>query len=201
MAYQTILIIDDHALFRAGIAAMLSTAFHGVAVFDVASLEALAHVARAPAVVLLDIQLPGLSGLEGMGLIQQRWPAARIVVVSAHDLPDTVDAALARGAAAFLSKTDCPERMIAVLRPMLNEPVAGPFDRRTVREAIRPMLTARQTEVLDLAAQGLSNKMIGHRLGLSEHTVRGHMQALLAALGVASRAEAVFKARQFGLIR
>ena len=198
MADATILVIDDHALFRAGIAAMLSTAFDGAVLLDCASLDdALARVACAPTVVLLDIQLPGLNGLEGMGLIRQRWPSARTVVVSAYDQTEMVDAAFARGAAAFLSKTDRPERMMTVLRALMEEPAIA----RSGRDAVRPLLTARQTEVLDFAGQGLSNKMIGRRLGLSEHTVRGHVQALLAALGVARRAEAVFKARQLGLIR
>lgn len=198
MAPHTILVIDDHALFRAGIAAMLSTALDGAAILDRASLDdAMTTVTSEPTVVLLDVQLPGRSGLEGIASIHQRWPSARVVMVSAHDQADTVEAALARGASAFLSKTDRPERMIAVLRAMLDEPSLTPFNGGTAR----PMLTARQTEVLDLAGQGLSNKMIGRQLGLSEHTVRGHVQALLAVLGVARRAEAVFKARQLGLIR
>jgi two-component system, NarL family, nitrate/nitrite response regulator NarL len=177
---------------------MLSRAIDGIDVIDSASLdEALADVGQEPTIVLLDIQLRGRSGLEGMGVIHQRWPSARIVVVSAHDLPGTVEAALARGASAFLSKTDRPERMLMVLRAMLGDlPSTQP-----ARGAMRPLLTPRQTEVLDLAGQGLSNKMIGRRLGLSEHTVRGHVQALLTVLEVARRAEAVFKARQLGLIR
>ena len=180
---------------------MLATALDGVDLVAVASLdEALASAAPAPAVVLLDIQLPGGSGLEGMALLQRRWPAARIVVVSAHDGPGTVKAALSRGAAAFLSKTERPERMIAVLRPMLDAPPA-PDDDGVPSEAARPLLTGRQLEVLDLAGQGLSNKMIGYRLGVSEHTVRGHVQALLGVLEVARRTEAIFKARQLGLIR
>jgi two-component system, NarL family, nitrate/nitrite response regulator NarL len=198
MAQEAILIIDDHALFRSGIVSMLSTAFDRIPIFDSASLhEALALEAAAPTIILLDIQLSGLSGLEGMGLLQQRWPAARIVVVSALDLPDTVDAALARGACAFLSKTDRPERMMTVLREVLDQTPAAP----SAGGLACPALTPRQAEVLGLVGRGLSNKMIGRRLGLSEHTVRGHVQGLLLALGVTRRAEAVFKAQQLGLIR
>ena len=122
---------------------------------------------------------------------------ARIVVVSAHDLPVTVNAATARGAAAFLSKADRPERMMAVLRGVLARPPAA----SRASDAPRPPLTPRQTEVLALVEQGLSNKMIGRRLGLSEHTVRGHVQAILSVLSAAGRAEAGFKARQLGLVR
>lgn len=198
MGRDVILIIDDHALFRSGIVAMLSTAFCDVTILDSGSLdEALAEVAAEPAVILLDIQLTGTGGLEGMGLVQRRWPAARIVVVSAHDLPVTVDAALARGAAAFLSKADRPERMMALLQDVLERSSAAP----PPRGAGGSTLTPRQAEVLALVERGLSNKMIGRQLGLSEHTVRGHVQALLSALHVAGRAEAAFKARQLGLIR
>ncbi len=197
IAPDTLLIIDDHALFRAGVVAMLATAFAGAVVLGYASLdEALASAAVAPAIVLLDIQLPGRGGLEGIGLILQRWPAACSVVVSGHDRPDTVAAALRRGAAAFLSKTGRSERMIAVVRAMLDESPLAPLG----CGAARPLLTERQREVLDLAGQGLSNRLIGHHLGLSEHTARGHMQALLAAPGVARRTQAIFKARQLGLI-
>ncbi len=198
MAQEAILIIDDHALFRSGIVSMLSTAFDRVLIRDCASLhEALAAADVVPTVVLLDIQLPGIGGLEGMGLLQQRWPAARIVVVSALDLPDTVGAALAQGACAFLSKTDRPDRMMTVLREMLDRPSANP----PVGAVVCPSLTPRQAEVLILVGRGLSNKMIGRHLGLSEHTVRGHVQGLLAVLGVTRRAEAVFKAQQLGLMR
>ncbi len=198
MAQEAILIIDDHALFRSGIVSMLSTAFDEIPVLDSPSLhEALAIVAVVPTIVLLDIQLPGIGGLEGMGLLQQRWPAARIVVVSGLDLPDTVSTALAQGACAFLSKTDRPERMMTVLREMLARSSAAP----RAGAALCPTLTPRQAEVLTLVGRGLSNKMIGRNLGLSEHTVRGHVQGLLSVLGVTRRAEAVFKAQQFGLIR
>ena len=198
MAQDAILIIDDHALFRSGIVSMLSTAFDGVPFRDCASLhEALALIGIVPTVVLLDIQLPVIGGLEGMTLLQQRWPAARIVIVSALDQPDTVAAALAQGASAFLSKTDRPDRMMTVLREMLDRPALDP----PVVAAVCPSLTPRQAEVLALVGRGLSNKTIGRHLGLSEHTVRGHVQGLLSVLGVTRRAEAVFKAQQFGLIR
>ncbi len=198
MRQESILIIDDHALFRSGIVSMLSTAFEDVQIFDCASVpEALAEVPGDPTIVFLDIQLPGIGGLEGMGLLRQRWPSARILVVSALDLPDTVSAAFAQGAEAFLSKTDRPERMMAVLREMLERRTPSPHGGGSVC----PTLTPRQTEVLALVAEGLSNKMIGRHLGLSEHTVRGHVQGLLAVLGAGRRAEATFKARQFGLIR
>lgn len=197
MAQEAILIIDDHALFRSGIVAMLATAFIDVPIRDCASLdEALASEAVVPSVILLDIQLPGIGGLEGIGLLRSRWPASRIVVVSAQDRPATVGMALDLGAAAFLSKADRPERMMAVLREMLAPPGGSP-----PVLAAGPALTPRQIDVLALLGHGLSNKVIGRRLGLSEHTVRGHVQGLLAVLGVARRAEATFRARQLGLIR
>lgn len=86
---------------------------------------------------------------------------------------------------------------MTVLREILHRSAVAP----PAAGLVCPSLTPRQAEVLGLVGRGLSNKMIGRRLGLSEHTVRGHVQGLLSALGVTRRAEAVFKAQQLGLIR
>lgn len=200
MNRPTILIIDDHALFRSGIAAMLSTGLRNTRICEAASLEeALTDNAIDPSILMLDVQLRGISGIDGMPSLKRKWPQARIVVVSAFDTDDVINDALAMGAETFLAKTERPDRMIATLRHMLEDPAgASPAPSRT---DTRSSLTPRQKEVLDLVCQGLSNKMIGRRLGLSEHTVRGHVQALLASLGVATRTEAAFAARRLGIIR
>ncbi|WP_442678817.1 response regulator [Sphingomonas sp. ASY06-1R] len=200
MNRPTILIIDDHALFRSGVAAMLSTGLRNARICEAASLEeALTDNKIDPSILMLDVQLRGISGIDGMPSLKRKWPLARIVVVSAFDTDDVINDALAMGAETFLAKTERPDRMIATLRQMLDDPSgASPTP---ITTDTRSSLTPRQKEVLDLVCQGLSNKMIGRRLNLSEHTVRGHVQALLAALGVASRTEAAFAARRLGIIR
>ncbi|WP_420138837.1 response regulator [Sphingomonas sp.] len=200
MNRPTILIIDDHALFRSGVAAMLATGLRNARICEAASLEeALADDEIRPSILMLDVQLRGISGIDGMPSLKRKWPNARIVVVSAFDTDDVINDALAMGAETFLAKTERPDRMISTLRQMLDDP-SGASPRQSAPPT-RSSLTPRQKEVLDLVCQGLSNKMIGRRLNLSEHTVRGHVQALLAALGVASRTEAAFAARRLGIIR
>jgi DNA-binding NarL/FixJ family response regulator len=203
MTPAQILLIDDHPLFRSGITMVLAAGLKDVDVLGTGSLdEALRLADYKPALVLLDVQLQGVSGLEGIASLKRKWPTADIVIVSALDLSDVVSEALARGARAYISKTERPERLLQLIEHVLDNGQAGrtALAPLTTHDA-RPKLTPRQNEVLDLLCQGLSNKMIGRRMNLSEHTVRGHVQALLAALEVSSRSEAAFAARRLGLIR
>ena len=113
--------------------------------------------------------------------------------------------ALERGAAAFVSKAEPADKILAVIdqlrRGLPIAPASAPMLVPAGEgDASRQLLTPRQSEVLDLVCQGLSNKVIGRRLNLSENTVRGHVQAVLAALQVSSRSEAGFAARRRGLV-
>lgn len=204
-----VLLIDDHALFRSGLAMVLKDGLSDVQIAQVASLEGAMNVAlTAPHVVLLDVQLQGLNGLEGIALVHRRWPAAHVVMLSSHAEPRTVRQALQRGAAAFVSKAETADTIVAVIQTLMRgEAVAttvnGFADSQPAAlgdGASSQRLTPRQAEVLDLLCQGLSNKVIGRRLNLSENTVRGHVQATLLALGVSSRSEAAFAARRIGLV-
>lgn len=198
---NTLLLIDDHSLFRSGIAMVLTSGLSGVTIHEAASLEeALGVPDLMPQLVLLDVQLRGLSGLEGIAPLQQKWPGIRIVMVSAFELPEIVGKAVERGAVGFISKTEKPERLLHQVAALLAHRPGEPVATFSSDSNERARLTPRQHEVLDLLCQGLSNKMIGRRLGLSEHTIRGHVQATLATLEVSSRAEAAFAARRLGLV-
>jgi DNA-binding NarL/FixJ family response regulator len=198
---HSFLLIDDHALFRAGLRMTLESAHPGVPLREAATLDEAVHDRRdapAPTVVLLDLQLPGLNGMDGMTLIRHKWPDCAIVVLSADDSPDTARRALALGALRYISKGEPAASILdGIAAVMRAEPgaLAPPATR-----AAAPRLTPRQCEVLDLLCQGMSNKLIGRRLNLSENTVRGHVQALLALLQVVSRAEAAYAARSRGLV-
>ena len=194
-----ILLIDDHALFRSGLRLVLLAGLPDAQVLEAESLEQAVHEAtEPPSLVLLDIQLKGVNGLEGLGLLRQRWPGVPVVMLSSSVEPETVRLALARGAAAFVSKAETADKIIAVIEQTLGH------SRKTapqpIEEASRPRLTPRQCEVLDLLCEGLSNKVIAKRMDLSEFTVRGHVQAVLSLLGVQSRSQATFAARRAGLI-
>jgi len=201
------LIVDDHALFRSGLRLVLQEGLPGIGVLEAASMEQAVRVATEPPdLVLLDVQLQGVNGLEGLGLLQQRWPQVPVVMLSSAVEPDTVALALSRGARAFVSKGDTSSRIIEVIQQTLGQSMC-PHDRRqrsrtpsAVAASESPRLTPRQCEVLDLLCEGLSNKMIARRLVVSEFTVRGHVQAILGLLGAASRSQATFAARQHKLI-
>jgi DNA-binding NarL/FixJ family response regulator len=197
-----ILVVDDHALFRSGLTLVLASGMPGVQVREAASIQAaLQQEGPAPSLVLLDIQLQGLNGLEGIALVRRQWPEVPVVMLSSHTEPEKVREALSRGAAAFLSKADPPDSMLAAVgRVLLGKAVAGAVLPGMAAEPAAGKLTPRQCEVLDLLCQGLSNKAIGRRLNLSENTVRGHVQAMFSVLQVSSRSEAAFAARQRGLV-
>ena len=214
-----ILLIDDHALIRSGLRMVVQSGVPGAVLREAASIaEALRDVEGAPAytphLVLLDIELPGLNGLDGLTVLRKRWPEAPVVMLSSHTEPETVRDALARGAVAYVAKSEPSEKIIAAVdralrgeragnsgaagaaSASLQDGAAGQAD-----EASAPRLTPRQCEVLGYLCEGLSNKVIGRRLDLSENTVRGHVQAVLAFLDVSSRSEAAFAARRRGLVR
>ena len=199
-----ILLVDDHSLFRCGLRMVLSAAIPDLEVSEAASLEEAMHAPIDPALVLLDIQLHGLNGLEGIALVKRKWPQAAVIMLSSEVSPQKVRLAIERGAAAFVSKADPADRILGVIAQVRRGLPAGrdafPPQAPGAGEQQAPLLTPRQSEVLDLVCQGLSNKVIGRRLNLSENTVRGHVQAVLAALQVSSRSEAGFAARQRGIV-
>lgn len=196
-----ILLIDDHALFRCGLRMVLASGIPELEVAEASSLEEGLRVGMAsPALVLLDIQLHGLNGLEGIALVKRKWPEAAVVILSSDAGPHNVRMALERGAAAFVSKADTADNILAVIEQLRRGEPASAVAQAAAGDGSPQLLTPRQFEVLDLLCQGLPNKVIGRRLGLSENTVRGHVQAVLAALQVSSRSEAGFAARRRGLV-
>lgn len=193
-----ILLIDDHPMFRAGLSMVLGKAMPDAEVSQAASVdEALSTARESMHLVLLDIKLNGSSGLEGIALINRRWPAVPILMLSSHDEPETTRLALARGATAFMSKAEAPEKIIDTITQLLRGvlPLAKPLVLQDNKG-----LTPRQREVLKLLHDGLPNKVIARKLTLSDNTVRRHMQEILKYFKVATRAEAVLAARQQALV-
>ena len=197
MSPTTILLIDDHALFRSGLNMALRSDIANVHVLEAASLEeAMRDLMDAPDVLLLDIQLQGLNGLDGIAFLKRKWPQTPIIMLASDATQNTMRRALERGAAAFISKAETTGKILAIIKQVLR--------RKTVaakpEEKEAPRLTPRQCEVLDLLCQGLSNKVIAKRLGLTENTVRLHASAVFKSLQVTSRSEAAYAARQRGLV-
>jgi DNA-binding NarL/FixJ family response regulator len=204
MTTTNILLIDDHAMFRSGLRMVLNAHMDGAVVFEAGSLnEATQDAPEEIDVILLDINLPGLNGLDGMAFLKRRWPMVPVIILSSQDGPETVRDALARGAVRFISKADTADRIVALLNRVLRGECAAPETQPGGGDEASDVpihLTPRQCEVLELLCQGMSNKLIARRLTLSENTVRGHVQAILGFLQVASRSEASFAARRRGLV-
>jgi DNA-binding NarL/FixJ family response regulator len=198
MNSNSILLIDDHAMFRAGLSMVVAMAIPEAAIFEAASVnEALLTAPDNISIVLLDIKLNGSSGLEDIVLVKHKWPDVPVLMLSSLDEPETERLALARGAAAFVSKAESADNVIKVIQQLLR----GDFARMPVATSGSDRrLTPRQREVIELLHIGLSNKLIARKLDLSENTVRRHVQDILEYFHVANRAEAVFAARQQSLV-
>ncbi|MGY0195676.1 response regulator [Leptothrix sp. BB-4] len=206
LARRLVLLVDDHGLFRAGLKLLLER--HpalNLQVLEAGSIDEAVSLLRLESsieLVLLDIRLPGLSGLAGLQQIRQAHPAARVAMLSGEISPPIIDEALSRGADGFIPKSSRPEVVHAAVAALLEgrrhfPMVEGTGSAGTHTDNLR--LTPRQLEVLRLLAEGLTNKVIARRLGLSENTVRVHVAATLSWFGCSTRMEAVHLARQRGI--
>jgi len=187
-----ILLIDDHATFRAGLKMLLKAELNGPHFFEAHTInEALSAQFNPIGLVLLDIEISNATGLSSIGLIKAQWPNAKVIVFSAYDDLKTIELSLECGADGFLSKTEQLNRIVNVILRIMQEQSAG----LTPALSKRKFLTPRQQEILDLLRKGLSNKHIAKELTLSDNTVRRHVQDILSYYNVSSRSEAVFAAR------
>ena len=207
-----VFIADDHALFRYGVRAMLA-AEDGFEVSGEAATgeEAVELVAELePDVVLMDIQMPGINGIEATRRIVERDPKVGVVVVTMFEENDSVFAAMRAGARGYVLKGADADEVIKVVRAVANgEAHFGPdiaarlmgfFSApRPEKREVFPELTEREREVLDLVARGLGNAEIARRLYLSEKTVRNHVSHVFLKLRVADRPQAIVRAREAGL--
>jgi DNA-binding NarL/FixJ family response regulator len=198
------LLVDDHALFRGGMALLVMNNPLVREVLEAGSVvEALAHAGKAVHLVLLDHYMPGLTGINGIKSIQKAFPDAIVAIVSGSTSGQDVTLARAQGADGFIAKTTHSNDIQAALSALLRGQrwFPGELDQTPPATDARTALTAKQIEALALLAEGLSNRAIGKRMGVSENTVRSHVSAVLYQLRVNSRAEATVVARKLGLIQ
>lgn len=206
-----VILADDHPLVRQGIRLFLEEVDDVVVVAEAADgAEAVRLVEEhQPDVAILDIQMPGLSGIEATRQIKARFPQVRVLILTAYDEQPYVMALLQAGASGYLLKsTDADELVRAVRSVHRGESALSPqAAARVVRQmqskqpfAQAEALTARELEVLRLAAQGLTNIAIGRGLGISARTVQGHLANIYGKLQVQSRTEAVTEALRRGWI-
>lgn len=199
-----ILIVDDHPVFREGLASLLASQGDLAIVGQVASGEAaIEEMPRArPHVVLLDLRLPGMSGLETLLWLKAHAPTARVIVLTSSDSADEAAAVLKAGASGYLTKQIDAGEIMAAIRDVRAGHACGAKGVRVapaVPPPTRAGLTAREVEVLALVRQGFGNEEIGRKLGISMRTAKGHVATILEKLGATDRAEAVSRGFELGI--
>ena len=218
-----LLLVDDHHLFRRGLAALLA---------DEPGLEVVAQAADAsealrcaqqsqPDLILLDNHLPGVRGVDAIPGLREAAPKARIVVLTVSEDGDDLAAALKAGASGYLLKTiereplvnslrramrgesvvspEMTEKLIAAFRSAAAMPPAGPAEEAEAPESPEDALSPRELDTLREVARGASNKEIARTLGIAETTVKIHVQRILRKLGLSSRVQAAVYASERGL--
>ncbi|MFW2229753.1 response regulator [Rhizobium sp. CRRU65] len=201
MTAITIAIVDDHPLFREGVSRSLSEIEDFVVVDEGASADdaTMLVAAQRPDVVLLDVSMPG-GGIEAISEIVVRSSQTKVLMLTASEEVDPLVAALRRGAAGYVVKGIGSRGLAEAIRTVAGgSRYISPTMRAKVEKSLfdRPAsLTARETEVIELVAEGLSNKHIGRQLNLQEKTIKHHMTEILSKLGASNRTEAAIRWRQ-----
>ncbi|MFF4778121.1 response regulator [Microtetraspora fusca] len=209
-----VLIVDDHPMYRAGLAAALSSLSDITVVGEAGDGEAAVESALrlAPDVVLMDLHMPVMNGVEATARLRKELPGTAVVVLTMLESDESVAAAVRAGARGYLLKEAGRDEILRALEacrdggayfgPNAARALAGLVGaetRRAVANPVLPELTEREVEILDLVARGLSNAAIASRLYVSDKTVRNYVSTVYGKLGVSDRAAAVARARDAGL--
>lgn len=200
-----VLIADDHSLVRHGLAAIVNMEEDTAVVGEASDGEEAVALWRAlrPDVVLMDLRMPKVEGVEAIRRIRAEDPQAGIIVLTTFDHDEDIYAGLRAGAKAYLLKDVEPDELFRCIRAVhsgeayLQSKVAVRLAQRVHDES----LTGREEQILKLLAEGKSNRAIGQALFITESTVKSHLKSLFAKLDVTSRAEAVALAARRGLVK
>jgi DNA-binding NarL/FixJ family response regulator len=208
-----VLIADDHPLFRDGMHGLLDSVPETTVVGEATTGEEVVARAKAlrPHVILMDIKMPGINGIEATRTILATCPEINILMVTMLEDDESVFAAMRAGARGYVLKGVSQAEILRAIRAVASgEAIFGPgiarrvlsffaAARPTVPSRVFPELSERETELLALIAQGRSNQEIAEQLGLTLKTVRNHVSNIFSKLQVADRAQAVIRAREAGL--
>ncbi|BAP88084.1 response regulator [Burkholderiales bacterium GJ-E10] len=200
-----ILLVDDHALFRAGLRLLLSTIDRDAFLLEAGTLaEALAIAAANPdlQLCLLDLTLREDYGLRAVAQLRAAAPAVAIVVVSGSEEPSVVRSCIDNGAMSFIPKSAEPEELASALRRVLQGQVVLPCGIHiddVEPQSARPVLTPRQRDVLRCLQRGLPTKLIARELAISEYTAKEYIARIFEILGVRNRTEAVIRSSRSSL--
>lgn len=209
---MSILIADDHPLFRDALKRAVLQALPGAAIREadsVAALHAAIEAQPDTELLLLDLHMPGASGFSALVHTRAQHPGLPIVVVSAHEEPTVIRRAIAHGASGYIPKSAPVETIVEAVRKVQGGDLWIPDAARGGSTALKPaeadiaaqiaQLTPQQFRVLNMIAEGLLNKQIAYELGVSEATVKAHMTAIMRKLGVSNRTQVALLANHLAV--
>lgn len=202
-----VLIVDDHAIVRGGLAALIATTDDLEVVGQAADGHEAVRLAveLAPDVVLMDLSMPGVDGVQATAAVLEQQPGTHVLVLTSFSEQRWILEALEAGAEGYLLKQSEPEVILAGIRSVVSG--GSPLDPKAARvlltqrrtspaTAATSPLTDREEEVLTMVADGLPNKLIARRLGISERTVKAHLTSIFQRLGVSDRTQAALWAQR-----
>lgn len=207
-----LLIVDDHGVLRAGLRALLNAEVDMEVVGEAATGQEAIHVARSlkPQVVLMDISMPGMSGIETTAALLASDPKVRVLLITIHEDESLLRAALKSGASGYILKRAVESELINAIRavaagdlyvhPALTRALLEQPSTTSKRKSSESTLTQREMEVLQLIAHGYTNRQVAEQLHISIRTVESHRANLMAKLEVSSRVELVRFAKQHGML-
>lgn len=201
----TIIVADDHPLFRAALTQAIGTQVDGADVLEAEHLQHLEHQMRSEVdLVLLDLHMPGANGFSGLIYLRTHFPSVPVVVVSGNEQPSVIHRSMHFGAAGFIPKSSSMTDIIDAVKTILNGGQWVPADLPAADQAMDAQdskfadqlasLTPQQFKVMVMLTEGLLNKQIAYELSVSEATIKAHVTAILRKLGVYSRTQAVIMA-------
>lgn len=200
-----LLLVDDHPVIRAGVAAMLALYpdFEVIAQASNAAEALRLHQEHQPDLTLMDVRLPGMDGIQALAAIRAANPKARVIMLSSEALQADVSRAMEAGACGYLLKTSSHGDFAKELRHAHAHGWCQPYDPEAEPEknSALPRLTTRELEVLDCLRRGFSNADIGKALNISQETAITHVKALMLKLNAANRTEVVTFGYETGLLR
>jgi two-component system NarL family response regulator len=200
-----ILVVDDHPVVRAGLASMLSS-IPGLTVSGAASTgeEALHLIDREqPDVLLLDLRMPGMTGIELLNAILTKPVPPKAIVLTSYESDEEIYRAIEAGAQGYLLKSTPQAEIVTAIQAVHSgrHHIPPRIAARLAERMVRSALTQRELEILEMVVRGLTNKQIGNALGISENTARNHINSVIRKLDVSGRTEAATAAIQQGLVR
>ncbi len=200
----TLLLIDDHFVVRSGIVASLELEddMKVIGQVDRGEEAATLFAKLKPQVVLMDLQLPGMSGIEATAALMREHPAARVLIFSTFARDEEIHAALKAGALGYLQKSSSRDDLLHAIRGVARGERSLPADiaQRLKDRLAEPEITPREREILTLITRGNANKEIAAGLGISEDTVKQHVSRILVKLKVNDRAQATAEAIKRGIV-